>query len=298
MDAITSFATNLAGDYITGRYQTPASRPDALPFLDTPSGILNLLTGTPFTVGQAVSVNTSGRVVGLVRLPGSQISHAASAHNGPFSRLPALSFRGSSAQDINEAGTIVGQALDVERTPHPVIWPASGGVQILAPGQLSPGIAMRVNESGTILGATSAPVPGASRGFVLAPDGTTITIIPPLAGDTGAVVLDLNDDGLVVGWSELAGPQGIPVRLAATIWEGDIPTDLNTRLVEGTGWVLRSALAVSNTGVIAGQGQLNGVNHAFLLVPEPPPAPVTTTTPQPGRERGGKGERREPRKER
>lgn len=43
--------------------------------------------------------------------------------------------------------------------------------------------------------------------------------------------------------------------------------DLNDRVGNGTGWELREAFDLNDSGVIVGQGALNGATHAFMLLP-------------------------------
>jgi hypothetical protein len=44
--------------------------------------------------------------------------------------------------------------------------------------------------------------------------------------------------------------------------------DLNSLIAPGSGWVLESATAVNDSGQIAGNGIIDGQEHAFLLTPE------------------------------
>jgi hypothetical protein len=44
-------------------------------------------------------------------------------------------------------------------------------------------------------------------------------------------------------------------------------TDLNTLIPADSGWILLSASHINDMGQIAGNGFLNGVLHAFLLIP-------------------------------
>ena len=72
---------------------------------------------------------------------------------------------------------------------------------------------------------------------------------------------------------------------AAVLWEGAKPHDLLPRVTNGTGWVLAVAIGMSDTGVIAGYGRLNGVPSAFVLVPAQTKPPEREPKDDPRRRR-------------
>lgn len=43
--------------------------------------------------------------------------------------------------------------------------------------------------------------------------------------------------------------------------------DLNNMIPKNSGWVLRHAAAINKKGQIVGYGEINGVEHGFLLTP-------------------------------
>ncbi len=53
--------------------------------------------------------------------------------------------------------------------------------------------------------------------------------------------------------------------------------DLNTRLIGSTGWTILEASGISDQGVIAGTGMLNGQQQAVVLVPGLLPIPIGQT---------------------
>ena len=76
-------------------------------------------------------------------------------------------------------------------------------------------------------------------------------------GATQSQANGINNSGRVVGTSG-----GL-----AFLYEDGVVKDLNTLVPSGTGWTLGAANAISSNGLIAGSGSLNGVGHAFLLIP-------------------------------
>lgn len=76
-----------------------------------------------------------------------------------------------------------------------------------------------------------------------------VTELQSLQSTTNAAAIDVNDDGVAVGWSD--SPSG----RQAVLWRADGSVlNLNTLLDPNDGWQLTEALAISNTGWIAGLG--------------------------------------------
>jgi probable HAF family extracellular repeat protein len=95
----------------------------------------------------------------------------------------------------------------------------------------------------------------------------------------------INNRGLVVGWSQLAGvggwdqPESHATR-HAFVWDGNAMVDLNTQLdaeAANAGWVLLSANGVNDAGAIVGQAEntVTGERHAYLLSTAAVPEPAT-----------------------
>ena len=71
--------------------------------------------------------------------------------------------------------------------------------------------------------------------------------------------------GVSAGWFTLA--DGVSTHAFAHR-DADGSFDLNTRIDAGSGWVLATAKAINESGVIAGEGQLNGQAAVFRLTPQ------------------------------
>jgi probable HAF family extracellular repeat protein len=87
-------------------------------------------------------------------------------------------------------------------------------------------------------------------------------------GDPGNLALisaamGINIHNWVVGFSDSSAKTG----RRAFVHNGSTMIDLNTRLVNGAGWVLEFATGINDNGLIIGDGTFNGLPRAFLLVP-------------------------------
>ena len=118
--------------------------------------------------------------------------------------------------------------------------------------------AMQMNSHGRIVGTANLP-DGGSHAFLW--DGQALRDLGTLAGGTSAA-RGINRDGTIVGWS--AAPQADSV---AFLWSDGAMQDLRPLVAGAEGWVLNSAEGIADTGAIVGNGAVDGVPHAFLLVP-------------------------------
>ena len=74
----------------------------------------------------------------------------------------------------------------------------------------------------------------------------------------------LNNNGLIVGWSQRTNVAG----RTAFLYDGTTMIDLNTRLIDPTDWQLMEANAINDKGQIVGTGLYKGEQVAFLLLPK------------------------------
>jgi probable HAF family extracellular repeat protein len=92
-------------------------------------------------------------------------------------------------------------------------------------------------------------------------DQGTIHTLGTLGGSrSGAVAI--NNAGQLIGVAQT--PDGIdhPV-----IWDGGTIHDLATVIPADSGWQLRAAAGINNSGQIVGWGVVNGYQDAYLLTP-------------------------------
>lgn len=226
-----------------------------------------------------VGINQQGQVVGNSGLASLHLGidnrEAKVYANGHFASLGTLGTPGSTtvARAINDQGQVTGSSLLVPLMVNPD-GPSHAflhdGVQMMDLGTLggsySEGLA--INNAGQVTGV-STTADGAQHPFLYS-DGQLIdlALLPALSDGSG---LDINASGDVVGtfWFEHEGGLG----QHAFLYRDGQMLDLNDLLdpAMASEWVLSSATAINDQGIIIGQGLRDGVASAFQLsaVPEP-----------------------------
>jgi probable HAF family extracellular repeat protein len=200
------------------------------------------------TPDSANAVNRTGQVVGQVgddECTGCSPGHAASWTNGVMVDLGTLGgtdphyLYGSSANDVNDQGQIVGwSGTSVDTfdggTFHAVLWTKTGSIRDLGtlPGDTI-STAWRTNFFGQVIGSS-----GNTRVYTL----YDATLDP---------CCSLGVSGRPFIWSEHRGMR-----------------DLNTLIRANSGWVVKSATDINVWGQIVGSGTLNGQPRGFLLTPK------------------------------
>jgi probable HAF family extracellular repeat protein len=84
-------------------------------------------------------------------------------------------------------------------------------------------------------------------------------------GGTDSYASGINASGQVVGYSQPTGDAAYH----AFLYNGVTMSDLNDLIPSGSGWVLREATGINDSGWIVGYGMIGGATHAFLLTPIP-----------------------------
>lgn len=264
-----------------------------------------LLNNPDGKAGTATLINNAGVVVGFSvgSLPAGgsppylAVRWEPGATTGAF--LPSLGGGlGTTAQAINEAGTIVGSAAAPAGTPggsgtRAVRWNATtNAITVLdaldtdASGGTS-AVAYDVNDAGTAVGSsTFHPTPTTlvnrpTRWLAGSTDVETLAFPADTNATTGYAIA-VNESGIAVG--TVAGPNGS----RAVAWMPDgTAISLNSLIAPGSSWSLNVAQGISDDNWVTGYGTFDpdgpggspGSAAAFLIqVPEPTSVLVLAAT--------------------
>ena len=231
----------------------------------TANGMTDLGALYPNGGSWAFSVNASGLVAGISDLDDHRIRAAVWDGFGTIQDIGTLGGDDSEGFAINDAGQVVGRADLANGSSKAFVWDAESGMRPTGPEGST---AYDINNIGCVVGAFG--LAGEIHAFRWTEGGE----IEDLGGPNGQFgvwgeATDINDSGLVVGWSKFSD-----VYFRALLWDGDGQmSDLNDLLDEsGTGWTLASAEAINNLGQITGTGLYDGQTRAFILNPIPEPS--------------------------
>ena len=172
----------------------------------------------------------------------------------------------SAATGINDAGEVCGYgAVTNDTTTHAFRIPAGGGA-VVDLGTLggASSEADAINNSGHIVG--TAYLNGNTNNHAAIWISPTAEDLGSLPGKSHSQALAISDGGEIVGYS--SETNGVNPR-ATLFRRGAAPTDLNTLINAGSGWVLTYARGINSSGRIVGVGVTNGLVRAFLLTPYP-----------------------------
>jgi probable HAF family extracellular repeat protein len=271
----------LGGTYVFGSsinnqgQVTGFSSPNVVPpvvhsFVYTPGqGMADITPG--FSDAEAHGINDSGQVIFLTSggpfnpaylyTPGQGI-----APLGPFS-LGINSEMVIIPRAINNFGAITGDGAICNITPllcistHSFLYsPGTGLLDLGSLGTFDVNVGLAISNSGFVTGQDLPPGGAPLQAFLYTPAAGMLGLgtLGGMSYGTG-----VNSSGNVVGVSSVQGGQNHA--FLYTSKTGIV--DLNSFLPAGTGWTLSSAVAISDTGFITGNGTLNGAPHGFLLVP-------------------------------
>src|SRR5205809_187104 len=210
--------------------------------------------GSLDSFSHARAVNELGQIVGESTNDDFRNPRATLWENGTMTDLGSLGGGTAFANDVNEAGQIVGGTTDASGYQRAFLW--ENGVMTDL-GVQPDGSALAINDKGQIVGTMN----GERQGFLW--DHGTITDLGTLGGPP-VYASGVNNAGQIVGWSGTAKSEH-----HAFLWDAGVMTDLGTLPggYESTGDDL------SNAGRIVGQASgSNAAPHAVLWTL--PPAPV------------------------
>ena len=230
------------------------------------------------TLSRANSININETAVGSV--DGGSLEQAAIFTAGGSTVMTQTMPNGGvlkTAFGINDAGRIVGQALDPTNaavTKGFYIDPGEGtahDIGALAGQGHNSAIPFGVSSNGFITGSSSLNGGSGSLPFFYSTSGGMVEVPLP-AGTSQGQGRAVNANGWIVGNSSSA--TSIPF-----LYDGTTSVSLQSLLVNAPGWDLTSgtsnaAFGISDNGMITGRGLLNGVVTGFVLVPVPEPTSV------------------------
>ena len=172
---------------------------------------------------------------------------------------------------ISDTGALVGTAYRLF-SPFKAIKATAGNLsvtEISPPGQFSTGMALAVNDAGTIVGYQNGGSGGAHAAIF---DGNGGFQDLGALGLTDSQASDINSAGLIVGHA--FGDDGSGNFLAKSfVYDNGTMTDLLTLIAPGSGWTeLFQANGVNDLGQIVGAGVFNGEIRGYVMTPVPEPA--------------------------
>jgi probable HAF family extracellular repeat protein len=258
-------------------------------------GSVTNLTG----VGNALAINASGQIVGSTTTPygyrravlysggsmtalggmsGNYHSEATAINdagtiagwwynssflyrNGQFFGLGNIGGTNSHAYAINASDQVVGSATNASGRNHAFI--SSGGTMtnLGTLGGLS-SEAYAINDIGQVVGVSDIDSGYSPHAFVYS--GGSMTSLGTLGSAHTSFANDINNHGAIVGNS---GSR-------AFLYEDGAIQDLNTLIAPLSGWTIRDAVAINDSGQIVGYASdsVGLSDHAFLLTPIPEPS--------------------------
>lgn len=191
--------------------------------------------------------------------------------DGTITPLPNLEGVRTQAADINAEGWMVGWMRQQRRDGRGFVY-RNGGLHELAAlavpkARFIGSNAFGINDHGVVVGFS-----GASDGF-----GHAVRWVDHQIHDLGApagmrsTAKAINNHGQIVGYAyTYPVVEQQPRTSLALLWEDDTWFPLNDLLIDGAGWQLKKAVAINDSGQIAGWGIFEGVQRVFLLSPTRP----------------------------
>lgn len=206
---------------------------------------------------RAFGINDSRQVTGYSETLPSGQDHAFIFQNGTFQDLgPSIGSPTSYSYSINAGGQVAGFA-------NGAFLYTNGSAQVFEQN----GSANDVNNAGQVVGNFGGNDDGSGRAFLFSGGIRQDLGTLPL-GHNYSSGYAINNLGQVVGNSSVSWFTNEDER--AFIYSQGVMQDLNTLIPAGSGWMLKWAADINDSGQIVGNGTLNGQDHAFLLTPTQP----------------------------
>lgn len=305
-----AYGVNIHGD-VVGESLTTTGLTHAFLYHNGAMTDLGVLDNTN-NFSQAFGINDAGVVVGKSTQNASDNGSRPFVYNGSMSFVGSLGGNYGWANDINNAGQIVGISAKSNGVTHAFRKTNSSMLDLGSLGASNDySIAYGINDLGSVAGY-SVVAPNFSDAFLYS-GGGPMQDLGNLGGFsrgfavnnadhvTGASIIDgdgheraflwhngtLSDIGTTGG---AVTSQGLDInnfdQVVGTLvfnlnngelnhgflYSNGIMVDVNTLLPQNSGWVLRDAQAINDVGQIVGFGNINGQQHAYLLTPVPEPS--------------------------
>jgi probable HAF family extracellular repeat protein len=218
-------------------YSTPSYIAEALPL--------------PGTNSLAHSVGNDGTVVGFYR---ETQYRGFATQNSTTTTYPTLGFGGTYNKfiEVNNTSVATGRALTTDFTFHAFTYDitSGGGLQDIGTLGGSNSYGEDINDAGQVVGFSDT-ASGQSHAFSYS--GGSMTDLGTLGGNDSNAY-GVNNHGVIVGDAQLSDTSK-----HAFSYQNGVMTDLGS--LGGTS----AAIAINDNGLIAGNAQVNGQNHAALF---------------------------------
>jgi uncharacterized membrane protein len=122
--------------------------------------------------------------------------------------------------DVNRAGTAVGASLDDDPNGVTARWNANGTRTVLPNPAEAAGEVLAINNRGAAVGYAWPPAgnPALDKALLWKPDGTVVPL-PPSSLGPYAAAFDINDAGVIAGFSVGTDGAGNATTWRATVWK-------------------------------------------------------------------------------
>lgn len=233
-------------------------------------------------IGQSVArdINDSGVIVGAAQITPGIFSKGFVYDPSEGTQVAGTLHMGGSNLGINNLGTIVGHSFffgDPDRAS--IGLPDGRGGYItedLGPSGFEFSIATAINDTGTIVGHTTAGAETGWQAAIFSPDFSDSPDTPFLLGTLDGLATseanDVNNNGMVVGWSTDSTGTGLDSH--AWAWSGGVMYDLNDMLNGDSPFTLLvEATGVNDNGDIVGWGVLQDGSYSAFVIEGFVPAP-------------------------
>ncbi len=211
-------------------------------------------------------INENGQIAGQSDVSSDDYRHAFLWQDGKMKDLNTIAGSYSSAYGINNLGQVVGDFYLIVSPgrymgPYAFLWQNDAMTALKTlDGQTCE--AEAINDKGQIVGSSVVQPMGWTHAFLWQNDTMTNLGALPRGGDSYA--LDINEDGLVVGYSEIVFENPSYGYFHAFLYKNHSMIDLGTLGVRETS---STAVAINDKGQIVGHSgiaQWDSEQHAFL----------------------------------